>query len=115
MTGKLVTSFLEVDGGFPDDNIFNTLLQNAREVDQVIFHDSTTGINASYSQFITDVIHMRHQLRERFSQHLDPQSSSVFTDPLLICTLAHANYEYAVAAFAILALGGVPVPLRMCA
>jgi malonyl-CoA/methylmalonyl-CoA synthetase len=113
MTEKAVASFLEEDGGFPDDKIFNTLLPIARELDHIVFNDPAKDINANYDQLITDVIHMRHKLREQLSRFLDPQNKSIFTESVLICTLAPANYEYAVATFAILALGGTVVPLRM--
>jgi malonyl-CoA/methylmalonyl-CoA synthetase len=113
MTGKATALFLEEDGGFPDDTIFNTLLPIARELDHTVFHDPAKGINANYDQFMTDVIHMRHQLKKQLSRYLDPQNNSIFAESVLICALAPANYEYAVAVFAILALGGTVVPLRM--
>ncbi|KAJ5273097.1 hypothetical protein N7478_008222 [Penicillium angulare] len=108
---KTLATFMEEDGGFPNDNIFNTLLPIAREIDQAIFHDPTKGVNATYDQFITDVIHTRHQLRQHLSTYLDPENPTIFGDSVLICTLSHANYEYAVAAFAILALGATLVPI----
>lgn len=113
MTEKAVASFLEEDGGFPDDKIFDALLPIARELDHVVFHDPAKDINANYDQLITDVIHMRHKLREQLSRFLDPQNNSIFAESVQICTLDPANYEYAVATFAILALGGAVVPLRM--
>jgi long-subunit acyl-CoA synthetase (AMP-forming) len=55
---------------------------------------------------------MRHSLRHRLSPFLR-HDGLILEEGLLVCVLAPANYEFAVAAFSILALGGTIVALRM--
>ncbi|KAJ5675649.1 hypothetical protein N7462_008546 [Penicillium macrosclerotiorum] len=112
MADKKLALILEEDGGFPNDAIFATnLIPVAREIKRAVFHDPAKDLNVTYDQFLTDVVYMRRQLKAHLSSFIDPQNGSMFAEPVLICTLAPANYEFAVAAFAILALGATIVPL----
>ncbi|KAJ6126692.1 hypothetical protein N7523_002304 [Penicillium sp. IBT 18751x] len=108
MAQNQLATILAEDGGFPHDQIFTSLLALAREIKQVIVHDGAAGVSATYDQFITDVIHTRHALREKLALCSD---SLTLEEGSLVCILAPANYEFAVAAFSILALGGMVVPL----
>ena len=109
-----VAALLSADGGFPNDAIFNSLLPLARSTHRTIVCDPSLGVDVGYGQFMTDVIHMRHMLRQRLSSHFSCDSTKVLRENALIPILAPANYEFAVAALAILAIGGVIVPLRKC-
>ncbi|OQD90650.1 hypothetical protein PENANT_c001G03018 [Penicillium antarcticum] len=108
--GDKITAMLAADGGFPNDNIFNPLLSLAREVKHTIYYDPEAGLNTTYENFITDMIYVRHDLKMQLSAHLNADGA-LLEERSLVCFLAPASYDLAVAAFAVLALGGTIVPL----
>ncbi|KAL4971102.1 class I adenylate-forming enzyme family protein [Aspergillus stella-maris] len=110
MANEQLVSILDEDGGFPHDSIFTSLLPLAREVKRVIVHDPDLGLEATYDQLITDILHVRNQLKKQLSSQLD-ERGHILKDDYHIGVLAPSNYEFAVAAFAILALGGSVVAL----
>ncbi|KAL4942603.1 hypothetical protein BDV06DRAFT_211724 [Aspergillus oleicola] len=110
MADTQLAFILAEDGGFPHDPIFSSLLPLARDVKRVIVHDPDYGIEATYDQLITDIIHARHQLIKKVLSQLDDRGR-ILKDDYHIGVLAPSNYEFAVAAFAILALGGSVVAL----
>ncbi|KAL3469954.1 hypothetical protein BJX99DRAFT_264663 [Aspergillus californicus] len=103
--------FHAADSLFPQDPIFTSLLSLAREFGKkVIVHDPAAGTEATYNQLITDIIHAQHLLRQPLLPYLDGQGR-ILKSTYHIGVLAPANYEFVVAAFAILALGGTVVAL----
>ncbi|KAL4953663.1 hypothetical protein BDW69DRAFT_194642 [Aspergillus filifer] len=110
MADNQLTSILAEDGGFPHDPIFSSLLPLARDVKRIIVHDPDLGIEANYDQLFTDIIHARHQLKKQLCSQLD-EHGKIFKGEYHVGVLAPSNYEFAVAAFAILALGGSVVAL----
>lgn len=106
-----IASFLAEDGAFPHDDIFTNFLSRARDGNtRVAFHDPDAVGSPTFTQFVADIIHLRHRLREEVRDHLD--AHGVLKNALPVCVFSAANYEFSVAALAILALGGLVVPLR---
>ncbi|KAL4795098.1 hypothetical protein BDV19DRAFT_389501 [Aspergillus venezuelensis] len=110
MANEQLSLILTEDGGFPHDPIFTSLLPLARDVERVIVHDPDLGLEVNYDQLITDILHARHQLKKQLSSQLD-ERGQILKDDYHIGVLAPSNYEFAVAAFAILAMGGSVVAL----
>lgn len=99
------------EGTFPNDAVFSRLLKLCRVRDGIIIDDPTIGVQATYRQLVADVQHMRLRLIERLKEE-DESVQLIVDRNYHVGYVGHANYEYAVAAFAILALGGVAIPLR---
>ncbi|RDW72328.1 uncharacterized protein DSM5745_07500 [Aspergillus mulundensis] len=100
-------------GGFPDDPIFAQLLHVARQIDHVIVHDPRNRIDADYAQLLTDVLRMQARMRERLPRSLfsDEHLQVLQDGSPFVAVLADGNYEFIVAAFATLSIGGAVVPL----
>lgn len=104
-------SILAKDGAFPSDHIFSTFLPRSRDAgSRVAFHEPESGLSVTFDQFVTDIIHQRHHLRKVLFPHLNEKG--ILEEALPVCVLSTANYEFSVASLAILALGGLIVPLR---
>ena len=112
MADHQLASILAEDGGFPNDPIFTSVLPLARDVKRVIVHDPDLGLEATYGQLVTDILHARNQLKKQLSSQLH-ENGKILNDDYHIGVLAPSNYEFAVAAFAILAMGGSVVALRL--
>ncbi|KAJ5328761.1 hypothetical protein N7452_009151 [Penicillium brevicompactum] len=109
-----IASFLAEDGGFPNDDIFISFLSRARNAStRIAFHDPDAVGSPTFDQFVADIIHLRHRLRKELLVHLD--SHGILKDAVPVCVFSAANYEFSVAALAILALGGLVVPLPTAA
>jgi len=108
-----IASILTEDGGFPNDEIFNCLLPLARSTKRTVIRDPSVPLEAGYDQLLTDVIHVRHMLRQRLSPHFNC-GARLLPANSLVPIMSPANYEFAVAALAILSIGGTIVPLRKC-
>lgn len=106
-----LTTIWAQDGGFPNDYVFSTFVSRCRDAgSRVAFHEPDNGLCASFDQFVTDIVHQRHHLRRILLPHID--ETGILKEGFTICILSTANYEFSVAALAILALGGLIVPLR---
>lgn len=95
---------------FPNDPIFTRLRQLSMEMPGVLFHDEH-GIDASYSDLINDVIHLRQVLREQLPNTSFNEQGCLQNDAVSIAFLAFSGYYFIVSFLAIAALGGVCVPL----
>ncbi|KAI9038869.1 acetyl-CoA synthetase-like protein [Aspergillus affinis] len=100
------------EGAFPNDGVFSRLLELCKERDGIIIDDPTIGVQATYHQLLTDVEQMRLKLA-RILKEQDQSIESLIEQNYHIGYVGHANYEYAVASFATLALGGVMIPLPL--
>ncbi|PLB48474.1 acetyl-CoA synthetase-like protein [Aspergillus steynii IBT 23096] len=100
------------EGSFPNDDIFSRLIELAKERHGIIVDDPTIGVQATYPQLLTDVEHMRLKLVEGLGEE-NESVNSIISQNYRVGYVGHSSYEYAVAAFAILALGGVVVPLPL--
>ncbi|CAI7614261.1 unnamed protein product [Penicillium pancosmium] len=107
-----IASILSTDGGFPNDHIFSTFMLRCRNAgSRVAFHEPDNRVSATFDQFMTDIIHQGHHLRKHLLPYLDEHG--ILEDSFPICVLSTANYEFSIAAMAILALGGLVVPLPL--
>ncbi|OBT82483.1 hypothetical protein VE02_08156 [Pseudogymnoascus sp. 03VT05] len=113
-------SGLESDGGardaasaqqkFPNDPIFTRLRQLSLEIPGVLFHDEH-GIDASYNDLVSDVMHLRQVLREQLPNTSFNEQGFLQNNAVSIAFLAFSGYYFIVSFLAIVALGGVYVPL----
>jgi hypothetical protein len=96
---------------FPNDPIFRQLLAIARGSSGSIISDPPRGLDLSYDQFLTKVIALRRRVKDRLAPFF-LNSKQLLPEKSLICVVAPANHEFAIAAIVILALGGTIVPVR---
>ncbi|KAE8163745.1 hypothetical protein BDV40DRAFT_311493 [Aspergillus tamarii] len=96
--------------GFPNDPIFNQLRRLAKQSPGVLFHDEY-GVDARYSDVIRDVIHLREILREHLPSASFDEQGCLREDARSIAFLAYSGYSFIISFFAIVALGGICVPL----
>src|SRR6266498_1037478 len=93
----------------PNHNIFSRLLGYGAQGDGIAINDVTNGYAATHLQLLTDALHVRNvlydSLEEKTRQRLWKGEEVFFN------LLGPASYEYAIGFFAILAIGGVIVPL----
>lgn len=95
---------------FPDFTAFHRLLYLARvKEDRIAIRDVTTGVKATAGQYLSDILRLRNTIHAR----LDPsiQEKLLRGEEVFICLLAKGGYEFAVALFAIVALGAIAVPI----
>lgn len=78
-------------------------------MNKVVIRDIAQGYNASHMQLLSDVLHLRNAL----NRELDPVIVDRISngDEICFCLLAPGGYEFAVGFLAILAIGGIIVPL----
>lgn len=95
---------------FPDFTAFHRLLYLGHlQQDKVLVHDVAAGVKATVGQYLSDILHLRNTIFMR----LEPatQRKLLRGGEVYICLMAHGGYEFAVAIFAIVALGAVAVPI----
>ncbi|KAJ5598163.1 hypothetical protein N7537_008247 [Penicillium hordei] len=96
--------------GFPNDPIFTRLSRLSQERPGSIIHDEY-GINASYKDLISDVMHFRQVIREQLPATLFDDKGLLRKEAASIAFLAFSGYHHLVCFFTIVALGGICVPL----
>lgn len=101
---------MQIQLGFPNDPIFTQLCRLAKQSPDVLFHDEY-GVDARYSDLIRDVIHMREVLREQLPSASFDERGCLREDSRSIAYLAYSGYSFIISFFAIVALGGICVPL----
>lgn len=95
----------------PNSPIFNRLIGYASRREAVVIKDVTNGFTATHLQLLTDVLHLRNILLDSLPQE---DRETLYTGgEVFFNLLASGGYEFAVAFLAILAVGGVIVPLCM--
>lgn len=96
--------------GFPNDPMFIQLRRLTTELPGVLFHDEY-GIDAGYTDVISDVIHLRQVLRDVLPGTSFNGQGCLQDNATSIAFLATSQYYFIVSFLAIAALGGVCVPL----
>ncbi|CAG8398981.1 unnamed protein product [Penicillium salamii] len=97
--------------GLPDDPLFERLLYNAQHIHSTLIRDTSAGIAATPAQFLRDVIFFKDRInRQLTTSGIDIHNVAAHGD-VYICILAQLSYEFLVAFYAVIALGGVAVPL----
>ncbi|KAJ5513406.1 NRPS-like protein biosynthetic cluster [Penicillium fimorum] len=98
---------------FPDESHFRVFLRHCNESspDDVFFKESVSGIEATHPQFINDVYTTRQELLDALPRDLFSNQNVFREDRPFVCILNQGSYDFIVATFAVLALGGATVPL----
>jgi hypothetical protein len=104
MTGIIYTEL-------PNEPTFVQLLRVSREVHHIIVHDPWNRVDAGYAQFLTDLLRMRESLYKFLPSYMFDEQNILREDNPYIFILSRGDYEFIVAAFAILSIGGALVPL----
>ncbi|XHF97133.1 hypothetical protein AWENTII_000735 [Aspergillus wentii] len=98
---------------FPSDPFFTRLINATHQYqDQIIINDSAQGLQLTYAQFLQDVQALRLKIQSAVpADVLD--ASGVFKEGVdaNVGVLAEIQYPFFVASLAILAMGGVIVPM----
>lgn len=90
--------------------MFIQLRRLATELPGVLFHDEY-GINAGYTDVISDIIHLRQVLREVLPSTSFNGQGCLQNNATSVAFLATSQYYFIVSFLAIAALGGMCVPL----
>jgi malonyl-CoA/methylmalonyl-CoA synthetase len=92
----------------PDDVLFSRLLKIARQRDaNIIVNDTSRGTQFSYRQILDGTV----KLKQRLQAHLDRPKLDK-PGSFYVALLAPNGYEFIIGVLAILAIGGVVVPMR---
>ena len=94
---------------FPNFFLWSRLVRWAHKTNLTAVTDLTFNFKASYAQLLTDVLHLRNQLR----QILHPSIVQGIDrgDEIFVNLLGPAGYEFTVGFLALAALGVVVVPI----
>lgn len=96
------------DYTLPKDPIFSRLVEQLKECDQrVILDDRNRGLEVSYHQLLHGTVRLREKLREVLDCNDLARPGTFF-----IAVLAPNSYEFIISLLAVLAIGGVVVPIR---
>lgn len=95
----------------PNEPMFRRLVENTTTVQNVIVHDPSCGVNAKYPQLLHDILALRQRLYECLPASMFDEKGRMKEDNPYILILSRGNYEFIVAAFSILSIGGALVPL----
>lgn len=97
---------------FPNDPILVRLLEAANRVpkSEVIIKDSI-GFEKTYPEILSDVLKTRDQLKSLLPASNFDERGLLREKSVYVTALTRTGYEYAVAFFAVRALGGAYVPL----
>lgn len=96
---------------FPNDAIFTRLRRLSAERPGVIIHDEHTGIDATYRDLVSDVIHFRQVLRKQLHSTSFDKNGCLRKEAATIASLGSSGYYFIVSFLAVAALGGIHVPL----
>lgn len=92
----------------PDDPIFSRLVQLATRRDgQVIVDDRSRGTHFGYGHILHGTVDLVQKLQSLLNRDILDNRGGFY-----IAVLAPNSYEFIIAVLAVLALGGVAVPMR---
>lgn len=77
----------------------------------VIIHDPSCGVDATYPQLLHDILALRQRLYKCLPVSMCDEKGRIKAETPYVLILSRGNYEFIVAAFAVLAIGGALVPL----
>ncbi|KAI0132399.1 acyl-CoA synthetases/AMP-acid ligases II [Xylariales sp. AK1849] len=97
--------------GLPDEPAFHKLVQNNKSNNNLIFYDPSCGVYADFKQLLHDVLALRQRLYEWLPESLFDDKGRITQEHPYILIISPGNYDFLVASFAILAIGGALVPL----
>ena len=93
----------------PDFPTFHRLLYLAHVQKNTAIHDVAAGVKATHAQLLSDILHLRNEIQAQLP--LEIQEKLLCDEEVAVCLMATGGYEFAVAFFAIVALGAVLVPI----
>lgn len=94
---------------FPNFPVFTRLVGYASRGEAIVIRDVTNGFTATHLQLLTDVLHLRNVLYDSLDENTRDRLWN--GEEVFFHVLAAGGYEFATAFLAILAIGGVIVPL----
>ncbi|ODM23812.1 hypothetical protein SI65_01401 [Aspergillus cristatus] len=97
----------------PNESLFTQLLHLSKHTQHVVIHDPTSDVHANAVQLMADVMAMRQSIYASLPRSDCGDKGLMASDAPSILVLAPGNYEYLVAAFAIMSLGAALVPVSM--
>ncbi|KAI1177403.1 hypothetical protein F4777DRAFT_596605 [Nemania sp. FL0916] len=95
----------------PNEPIFHQLLKNSKAIPGVIISDPTCDAYANYTKLLLDIVVLRQQLYDALPQSLFDSRGIICPESPYILVAAPGNYEFIVATFTILAIGGAIIPI----
>ncbi|KAK2758037.1 hypothetical protein FQN54_004443 [Arachnomyces sp. PD_36] len=107
-------NFLPI-GSLPNEPTFVQLLNLSNDSERVAVCDLRNGKTAGYKQLITDVLALRRSIYESLPKSMFDGNGILGADTPYILVQAQNGYEYFVATFAILSIGGALVPISTSA
>ena len=92
----------------PDDILFSRLLKIARQRDSIIVVDDLSrGTHFSYRQILHGTVKLQQKLQRLLNRFMTQSPGGFY-----VALLAPNGYEFIIGVLAVLAIGGVVVPMR---
>ena len=95
----------------PNEPIFQRLVEQSKSNQNVIFHDPSCGVSAKYPQLFYDILLLRQRLYGSLPASMFDEKGRIKDEAPYVFILSRGNYEFIVASFTVLAIGGALVPL----
>jgi len=92
----------------PNTPFFTQVLRNAHR-NRLAIRDDNAGLEKSYAQLLIDALNLRVKISDALPEEVVTRLKN--EEEVFIGILAPGGYEYAVAMFAVLALGAAIVPM----
>lgn len=105
------TTLVSYTPKLPNEPIFRRLVENSKSIRNVIIHDPSCGVDATYVHLLRDILALRQRLYECLPVSMFDEKGRIKEDAPYILILSRGTYEFIVASFSILAIGGALVPL----
>ena len=97
---------------FPNESNFRVLLRHCNESSgRVIFQETAREVKANHAQMLQDIYTARQALLTALPRSAVSDKEIICEESSFVCVLAEGSYEFVVASFAVLAIGGAVVPL----
>ncbi|PLB49961.1 acetyl-CoA synthetase-like protein [Aspergillus steynii IBT 23096] len=103
---------MQLTDRLPDSPLFVKLLNEAqKDFDHVAIHDPASDVAVTYPRLVEDILVYRHIIRDNLPQELLNEQGIMRHNETYFALVASQSYEFIAAFFAILALGGVAMPI----
>ena len=108
----IIMNAVQSAAGLPNDPIFIHLAHAARNANKVIIRDPVQNLQANRVRFLQDILQFRSQISSVLPGDMVDEKGMIKNDHVYILISAPSSYQFLVALFAILAIGGAAVLLR---
>ncbi|KAE8352206.1 hypothetical protein BDV28DRAFT_149241 [Aspergillus coremiiformis] len=96
----------------PNEPIWHLLLKALTSYPHhIIVDDAQSGLEADYTQLVTDMLHMRREILKALPPSMLDCDYRIIPQRPYITIIAPGNLDYIVAAFAVLSIGGAFAPI----